>query len=186
MLQRCLDGMRAAGVDELWCLGDVTESLGGGPSREEMIACVDLVYGEFQLALLGNHDHWMLEGERLPPATLFELGEWKAQETRHGILAVHASPRNPLMEFIDTPTLARAVLRSPVVPALTLHGHTHQPVMWGMDREDEVERLPPRLGVPLQLSYRKVLLCPGAIAHQEPTWMELDLNASTACWHPVG
>ena len=49
-LEACLDSIDEAGVDEVWCLGDV---VGYGPDPD---ACAELVRERCSLCLAGNHD----------------------------------------------------------------------------------------------------------------------------------
>jgi diadenosine tetraphosphatase ApaH/serine/threonine PP2A family protein phosphatase len=132
-------------VEEVVCLGDVV-GYGGDPKR-----CLDLVRRQGWLTLVGNHDRactepeilqwfnedaamairWtvsVLEGEDL---------EWlKALPETHvkqEVLLVHASPREPIYEYVLDTGTAEANLRL-LDGRVCLHGHTHVPGIFFFER----------------------------------------------------
>ena len=132
----------AGGFDQVWCLGDI---VGYGPEPNECISRLR----EFNIiCLAGNHDL----------AVVGKLGLWEftqnAQEaifwTRHwltdsnhewlkslpetplvvdGITLVHASPRDPVWEYIVTREMAKNNLDFITTP-ICLNGHTHMPIVF--------------------------------------------------------
>jgi diadenosine tetraphosphatase ApaH/serine/threonine PP2A family protein phosphatase len=141
-------------VDEVMCLGDVV-GYGGDP-----VLCIDHVRGQRWLCLLGNHDlactsrdslgwfnddaaaaiRWTMA--QVGPERLDWLARLPARESREGALLVHASPREPLYEYILDPVLAAANLAL-LGDATCFHGHTHRPGMFSLSRERVVHEYRP-------------------------------------------
>ena len=125
-------------VDEVMCLGDLV-GYGGNPRQ-----CVEAVIEAGWPTLVGNHDRActspeILEWFNADAATVVrwtrdQLTEdqltWLAalpeQTTRNGVLLVHASPRDPIFEYIldlQTATENLELLGTRVC----FHGHSHIP-----------------------------------------------------------
>jgi len=144
------------GIEDVYCLGDV---IGYGADPE---ACIDLVMKRCQFTLQGNHD-WGLTQDRLedfnPLARdsllwtrkrlkprLFSpkrnrrwrfLAELPTRVDRHGMRFVHASPRDPIKEyilksdgFLDPEKIEDNFSR---IDGPCFNGHTHWP---GIMRQD--------------------------------------------------
>lgn len=128
----------AQDVDGAVCLGDIV-GYGGDPVR-----CLDEVRERGWPALVGNHDRactderilsWFNDdAARVIRWTRTELGEerrdWLAslpeQEEEAGVLLLHASPRDPIFEYIlDTPTAAANL--DLLGERACFHGHSHIP-----------------------------------------------------------
>ena len=136
-------------VEEVICLGDVV-GYGGDPVR-----CLDHVRGQGWLTLTGNHDRAAIDPDVLawfnPEAaeavrwTAEQLDEprarWLAalpeQSTRKGVLMVHASPRNPVFEYVLDGMTAAANLRL-LRGGVCFHGHTHVPGMFHVEQDGVV------------------------------------------------
>jgi diadenosine tetraphosphatase ApaH/serine/threonine PP2A family protein phosphatase len=143
------------GVATVYCLGDV---IGYGPEPE---ACIDLVMERCEFTLLGNHD-WGLTGELddFNPLAQDSL-HWHRRRLKPGLLAtarkrrwhflthlpqrmergdrlfVHASPRDPIKEyvlrsdgFLDPEKLDDLFSR---IQRACFVGHTHWPGLHGED-----------------------------------------------------
>jgi diadenosine tetraphosphatase ApaH/serine/threonine PP2A family protein phosphatase len=137
--------------DALWCLGDV---VGYGPAPNE---CCDLLQSRAQLVLLGNHDAAV--AGRLPLENFTQLARRALEWTRSAVLPrhvewlrshpprhlmaehdlelVHASPRDPLEEYITSPYLALENMEF-FERAACLYGHTHVPMSFRLDEKDRV------------------------------------------------
>lgn len=203
----------AAGVSELWSLGDM---VGSGP---DPVPVIRLVRSLCRVALAGNHDYGAT-GSVSPTAfgtpgspgcRSLELAaealaasgdlDWlrtrKPAARRHGVQCWHASPRNPVREYV-TPANAEACLRRQRAP-LGLVGHTHEPVAWRARRGGGVDRVDVEVDRPLAVSGGTWLLNPGAVgapfpvrggwwaaleahAHDGAWWLELDLGVRCATW----
>jgi diadenosine tetraphosphatase ApaH/serine/threonine PP2A family protein phosphatase len=154
-LKNVLADIKSKGIDKIVCLGDI---VGYGP---EPLECVDLVQEHCQWALMGNHDFGVLyeptnfnkvaedaaywtreqfdaEPDETKRAQRYAfLGSLRVRvvedlcEDQTPILAVHASPRRPINEYIfpddvtDAPDKMEAIFDR--VDRVALVGHTHVP-----------------------------------------------------------
>ena len=125
-------------VDRAICLGDV---VGYGA---EPIRCLDEVRRRGWPTLVGNHDractdpqilawfnddaatviHWT--NDQLGDERLDWLRQLPETQTEHGVLLVHASPRDPIFEYILDSAAAAANLAL-LGDRACMHGHTHIP-----------------------------------------------------------
>lgn len=121
-LKAVLEHVKGQGVTEILCLGDI---VGYGPEPNE---CVDLVIRSARLVTCGNHDvavltqafgfhkyareaiDWTREQVKPTPMSLWrQRMRWdylrnmpdKHVEQDGRIMFVHASPRDPVMEYIE-------------------------------------------------------------------------------------
>lgn len=181
--------------DYVWCLGDV---VGYGPDPNE---CVDLLKTLPHLCLAGNHD-WAALGrldvrtfnpdarkavqwtqdtltrentaylEALPVA--FVIGEYTL---------VHASPREPVWEYILEPLVAALNFPHFETP-YCLVGHTHQPVVYELVSDSgDTEAIPPLYGQPRHLNGHRQIINPGSVgqprdANPDAAYAILDLDAN--------
>lgn len=131
-------------LDELVCLGDVV-GYGADPER-----CVDEISERSHITLLGNHDvacvrpellEWFNDEaafairwtrERLGDGRLRWLEELPAETEFNGAVLVHASPRDPVFEYILDGLTARKNLEL-LGDRVGLHGHTHVPGIFRLD-----------------------------------------------------
>jgi diadenosine tetraphosphatase ApaH/serine/threonine PP2A family protein phosphatase len=138
-----------AAVDEVICLGDVV-GYGGDPLR-----CLDHVRAQGWLTLVGNHDRASTDpdvlawfnaeaaeavrwtAERLDADEARWLAELPEQASRAGVTLVHASPRNPVFEYVLDGVTAAANLRL-LQGGLCFHGHTHLPGMFHVEHDSVV------------------------------------------------
>lgn len=137
----------AADVDAGICLGDVV-GYGADPVR-----CVDEARARGWLTLVGNHDractdpqilNWFNDDaaavirwtqQQLGDDRLAWLRELPEAQQQHDVVLVHASPRDPIFEYIlDGPT-AFANLNL-LDQRACLHGHTHLPGRFSFSGED--------------------------------------------------
>ncbi len=154
-LKAVLEDIASRGIDQIVCLGDI---IGYGPDPLE---CVDLVQEKCAWALMGNHDFGVLYEPTNFNAPAEAAAFWtraqfdnepdeSARERRFSflgslrvravedltgdgleILAVHASPRRPINEYIfpddasDAPDKLEAIFDR--VDKVAMVGHTHQP-----------------------------------------------------------
>ena len=174
----------AAGVDELWSLGDM---VGTGPDPRHVVSRTRELC---RIALLGNHDYLALHDAEANPsieharAALDEEAlAWmrsRKPAARRGdaVQMWHGGPHNAVHEFVG-PRNAAACLERQRAP-LGLVGHTHVPAAF----HDGTRRVRITPGEPLDITLGKWLLNPGAVF--TPTdlacWMRLDLEAGTATW----
>lgn len=128
----------ATDIDGGVCLGDVV-GYGADPIR-----CLDEVRGRGWPTLVGNHDRactdphilgWFNDDaatvirwtqRQLGQARLGWLASLPETETRENVLLVHASPRDPIYEYILDAQTAHSNLNL-LGDRACLHGHTHVP-----------------------------------------------------------
>ncbi len=135
-LEAVLGATDAAGIEEIWCLGDVV-GYGAEPDR-----CADLVRERCSVCLVGNHDLAVLGAldiaafseaaaeavawtrENVAARTLEMLRELEPAGRREGIALFHASPRDPVWEYVLSAEQADDCLD--VQPErVALIGHSH-------------------------------------------------------------
>src|SRR5918997_3625194 len=107
-----IDAAEAEGVEELWCLGDLV-GYGGDPD-----ACVALAEAHCTVCLAGNHDLAVTEvlslddfsrgaalaaqwtREVIGDGTREFLRSLEPQGSADGVGLFHASPRDPIWEYV--------------------------------------------------------------------------------------
>ena len=180
--------------DYVWCLGDV---VGYGPDPNE---CVERLKSLPQLCLAGNHDWAALD--RLDVRTFNPDARRAVEWTRTTLTAdntrflealpvtfvigdftlVHASPREPIWEYILEPMIAALNFPHYETPYCFV-GHTHQPVIYTMLADGgNAESAAPQYNQPHQLNGRRQIINPGSIGQprdQNPAaaYGILDMNS---------
>jgi diadenosine tetraphosphatase ApaH/serine/threonine PP2A family protein phosphatase len=162
--------------DELWCLGDL---VGYGPNPNE---CIERIQDFPHVSLAGNHD-WATLGrldletfnsdartanlwtrsELTSDAREF-LSNLPAHTEKDGFFMAHASPREPVWEYILDVNSAYANFSHFDAP-ICLVGHTHIPIIFGLDEERERcdSMLPPFSDDPLKFGDRRLIINPGSV-----------------------
>jgi diadenosine tetraphosphatase ApaH/serine/threonine PP2A family protein phosphatase len=203
-LSAVLEAVDAAGVDEIWCLGD---TIGYGAQPD---ACVDLVRERCDLCLVGNHDLAVL-GEldvaafsetaaaavawtrvNVEERTLEFLRGLEPSGRREGIGAFHASPRDPVWEYVLSVEQADACMDAQT-EQIALIGHSHVPLFFarpGGEEPGETRGAPTGDGALLDLSHGAWLVNPGSVGQPRDgdpraAWLELDTTEQTARFHRV-
>jgi predicted phosphodiesterase len=150
--QAALESVLAAAAgkyDTIWCLGDL---VGYGPRPNE---CIEIVRDRAALCVMGNHD-WAVLGRpginvddfnpQARQAVLWTRDELTPTNRRYlesladlplappgteqqSILVTHASPREPVWEYILTPTVALENFGA-FDQRICLVGHTHKPAIY--------------------------------------------------------
>ena len=153
----------AGQVDAVWCLGDL---VGYGPDPNECIARLR----ELQnfICLQGNHDaaalgHLALDGfnvearnsiewlhNQLSPESTAFLQTLQSKSEVNGITLAHASPRQPMLEYLlDTYSAAENFAHFDT--DFCFVGHTHVPVIFSMkDQTVHLEVPPPNIRLHLE------------------------------------
>ena len=161
--------------DFVWCLGDV---VGYGPDPNE---CVERLKTLPQLCLAGNHDWAALN--RLDVKTFNPDARRAVEWTQDTLTAenteflehlpvtfvigdytlVHASPREPIWEYILEPSVAALNFPHFETPYCFV-GHTHQPVIYTMDEaESNAQSSAPRYNESHSLNGQRQIINPGSI-----------------------
>lgn len=185
----------AAGeYDTVWCLGDL---VGYGPRPNE---CIELMRSMADVCVMGNHD-WAVLGRpgidvddfnpQAKQAVMWTREQLKAENRAFldgladtpihpngdkDLLVTHASPREPVWEYILTPSIAFDNFAC-FEECICFFGHTHKPAIfrWRVDEsEDEAEGgamatvhyLQPSVGVEVELATsptQRLLVNPGSV-----------------------
>jgi predicted phosphodiesterase len=183
----------AAGeYDTIWCLGDV---VGYGPRPNE---CIDLMRSKAEFCVMGNHD-WAVLGRpgvnvddfnpQARQAVMWTRAQLTAENLAYldeladipihpqgepDILVTHASPREPVWEYILTPITALENFAS-FSESICFVGHTHKPAIfrWRLPQaagEDgipaTVHYLQPSVGTGVQLTtspVQRLIVNPGSV-----------------------
>ena len=199
-LEAVLDAIDADPPDELWCLGDL---VGYGPRPNE---AVEIVRTRAQLCLLGNHDLGVLgrlDLEEFSPdaatsatwtqAVLLDENrafleglEPEAKVERAELF--HASPRDPVWEYVVSEETAQAAFELTVSP-LVLVGHSHVALSISLVDGQLNGTVAPD-GTEVRLEDARRLLNPGSVGQPRDgdpraAWLALDFDAGSARFHRV-
>jgi predicted phosphodiesterase len=199
-LRAVLDAVAGERVDAIWCLGDL---VGYGPRPNE---CCAQVEGAAALCLVGNHDLGVLG--RIPLADFSDdaaaAARWSqsvlAEEARSylerlqslgsadGTELFHASPRDPVWEYILGDEAARAAFALTSAPLL-LVGHSHVALAFVLE-DGAVEGTLAPGGAEVDLSGSRWLLNPGSVGQPRDgdpraAYLVLDLDARRALFRRV-
>ncbi len=189
---------RAGSFDRIWCLGDV---VGYGPAPNE---CIERLRAFDLVCLSGNHDlavvghlplvefspdardavWWTREHLSAANSLWLETLQPSLVIRDVGITLVHASPRDPVWEYVFEPEVAAACLDA--MDSLSgLNGHTHRPIIFRKPTYGlgiSTERLP--VDTPMSLTLDRMLVNPGSVGQprdDDPraAFAVLDLDAMT-------
>jgi diadenosine tetraphosphatase ApaH/serine/threonine PP2A family protein phosphatase len=202
-LEAVLSAMDEAGIERRWCLGDV---VGYGAQPDE---CAKLVSERCELSLVGNHD-LAVTGEistEVFSASAAAAVEWtrsnceqstidylkglKPEDTEHEVGLYHASPRDPVWEYVLAVDQARECMAEQSA-RVSLIGHSHV-ALWfsdgeglpGADGGSQAEG-----GKEIDLSSDRWLINPGSVGQPRDgdpraAWLELDTEKWVATFHRV-
>ncbi len=184
--------------DEIWCLGDL---VGYGPRPNR---CCAVVAERADVCLIGNHDLAALGRLDLeifsPDAAL--TAEWTARELepepraflealepkgeREGVGLFHASPRDPVWEYVLSPGIAYAGLAA-TPQDIVLVGHSHVALAF---RLSTTTLATTAAGTEVELADDRWLLNPGSVGQPRDgdpraAWLLLDLDARRATFGRV-
>jgi len=191
-----LDAVAASDAAELWCLGDL---VGYGAEPD---ACVALASEHAAVCLAGNHD-LAVTGE-VPFEELSRGASLAARWTREVIASkhldfltglrpesqegpiglYHASPRDPIWEYVLSTLLAELCLdKQP--HRVCLIGHSHIALSFMRHEGEPASGEPRPEGTQLDISTGEWLLNPGSVGQPRDgdpraSWLLLDLDKLTA------
>jgi predicted phosphodiesterase len=200
-LEAVLEEIDREQPDAVWCLGDI---VGYGPRPDE---CCRIVEQRAAVCLAGNHDlgvrgavdldefsgdaavaaRWT-RGELGPEATAF-LDRLEPSGEADGVQLFHASPRDPIWEYILTDQAALAALEDTTAPVV-LVGHSHVPLAVTVE-DGAVDGGHAPGGTEIDLTDGRWLLNPGSVGQPRDgdaraAWLLLDLDAGRASFRRVG
>jgi len=194
-LEAVLEAIAATDATEMWCLGDIV-GYGADPD-----ACVELVREHAAVCLAGNHDlavtgeipldefsrgaslaaQWTKEV--MEPSNIAFLGELRTSSLQEQIGLYHASPRDPVWEYVLSALLAELCLDAQRHRVCAV-GHSHVALSFSRHEGSLATGEPRRGGVELDLSDGEWLLNPGSVGQPRDgdpraAWLLLDLDAWT-------
>jgi predicted phosphodiesterase len=196
-----LDAVAASDASELWCLGDL---VGYGAEPD---ACVELARQHAAVCLGGNHDmavtgeiplddfsrgarvaaQWTREV--IAPENMDFLRTLSPQGEEHAVGLFHASPRDPVWEYVLSSLLAELCLNEQR-QRICLIGHSHVALSFERPEGELATGEPRRQGSQLDVSQGEWLLNPGSVGQPRDgdpraSWLLLDLDAMSASYHRV-
>ena len=200
-LEAVLEAVEAERPDELWCLGDL---VGYGPRPNP---CCAAVQERAALCLAGNHDLGVLgrldleefapdavasaEWTRgvLRPEARSYLESLSPTAGREGVELFHASPRDPVWDYVLSLEAVEASFELTRAP-LILVGHSHVPLAVALAGGQLAGGLAPD-GTEAELAPdARLLLNPGSVGQPRDgdpraAWLLLDFEARRASFRRV-
>ncbi len=189
---------RSLGVDEVWCLGDLV-GYGADPD-----ACVGLAETHCAVCLAGNHDLAVVGALSLddfsPGAAV--AARWTqdviGRETRdflsalapagsaEGVGLYHASPRDPVWEYVLSP-LAAELCFDATEYRVSFIGHSHVALSFERMEGEAATGTTRRAQTRLDVSSGRWLINPGSSGQPRDgdpraAWLLLDTGTWTAEW----
>ncbi len=204
-LQAVLESIEAVGPEEIWCLGDV---VGYGAQPDE---CTALVRERCAVSLNGNHDLAVIgtidaatfsdtaraavdwTRANAAPETLEYLTGLAPEGERQGLGLFHASPRDPIWEYVLSIDQAEAGLDAQS-ERIALIGHSHVSLFFtrppSTGRRSFATGAQTTDGDLVELSEGEWLLNPGSVGQPRDgdpraAWLELDTTEWTGRYHRV-
>ena len=201
-LDAALAAIDKAEVEEIWCLGDVV-GYGAHPD-----GCAELVAERCEICLVGNHDlaaleeldvssfsaaaaeavEWTKENAKIE--TLDYLRDLQPEGEREGISLFHASPRDPIWEYVLSIEQAEENLDRQPRP-VSLIGHSHVALYFTRpEGGGRVQGAQAGDGARIELEDDSWLVNPGSVGQPRDgdpraAWLELDTEDGLARYHRV-
>jgi predicted phosphodiesterase len=196
-----LDAIEGSDCQELWCLGDLV-GYGADPD-----ACVALARKHAAICLAGNHDLGVrgtlpLEQfsrgaalaatwtqETITPETQAYLDGLEPSNLEEAVGLYHASPRDPIWEYVLSPLQAELCLD--VQPQrISLIGHSHVALSFSRVPGEAATGETRGPDTELDLSDGEWLINPGSVGQPRDgdpraAWLELDLDTWAAVYRRV-
>lgn len=193
-----LDEIEQSKCEEMWCLGDL---VGYGAEPDE---CVELARRHAAICLAGNHDlvvrgeldleqfsrgaalaaRWTRE--RVTAQTLAYLGQLSPQMLDERVGLYHASPRDPVWEYVLSALQADLCLDAQR-HRVCLIGHSHVALSFSRSPGEPATGQTRTDGEELDLKEGEWLINPGSVGQPRDgdpraAWLELDLRKWTALY----
>jgi predicted phosphodiesterase len=187
-----------AGAEELWCLGDLV-GYGGDPD-----ASVDLARRHCTVCLAGNHDLAVVDvlsleefsrgaalaarwtREVITDETREFLLSLKPEGTAGGIGLYHASPRDPIWEYVLSGLTAELCF-DVTDHRVSLIGHSHVALSFDRQEGSPASGTTRKEGTELDIATGQWLINPGSTGQPRDgdpraAWLMLDTGAWTATY----
>jgi predicted phosphodiesterase len=193
-----LDAIESSDCKELWCLGDL---VGYGAEPD---ACVELARRHAAICLAGNHDlgvrgtlpledfsrgaalaaQWTQE--TITPETLEYLSSLEPQLLDEEVGLYHASPRDPVWEYVLS-TLQAELCLDVQRHRVCLIGHSHVALSFCRPPGAPATGQTRGIDEELDLSEGEWLINPGSVGQPRDgdpraAWLELDLDTWSAVY----
>jgi predicted phosphodiesterase len=193
-----LDAVEASDCEEMWCLGDL---VGYGAEPD---ACVELARRHAAICLAGNHDlgvrgtlpleefsrgaalaaRWTQEV--ILPETLEFLRRLEPLNLDEEVGLYHASPRDPVWEYVLSPLQAELCLDIQG-HRICLIGHSHVALSFSRAAGAAATGQTRADGEELNLSSAEWLINPGSVGQPRDgdpraAWLELDIDRAYALY----
>jgi len=193
--------IRETGVDEIWCLGDL---IGYGAQPDE---CVALAKEECDVCLIGNHDLVVLDKldiadfsmnaalaakwtqDHIQKETFDFLNTLEPCDTSRAVGLYHASPRDPIWEYVLSALLADQCMDE-MGQRIGVVGHSHVALyFWRTDETVASGDTAPG-GTRYDMSKGRWIVNPGSVGQPRDgdpraAWMFFDAESATATWNRV-
>ena len=196
-----LDAIEASPCEEMWCLGDLV-GYGADPD-----ACVELARRHAAVCLAGNHDlgvrgalpleefskgaalaaRWTQE--TISSQTRAYLDKLEPQKLDEAVGLYHASPRDPVWEYVLSPLQAELCL-DVQTHRVCLIGHSHVALSFSRSPGESASGQTREADEELEVGGGEWLMNPGSVGQPRDgdpraAWLELDTEAWTATYHRV-
>jgi predicted phosphodiesterase len=207
-LEAVLEQIDEARPDQIWCLGDV---VGYGAQPNE---CARLVRDRCGVCLVGNHDLAALEQldistfspaaaaavrwtrERISAESAEYLGGLEPAQEGLEVALYHASPRDPIWEYVLWPDQAAECIRTQA-RRVSLVGHSHVALFFALAEDGDLGRsgdargAQAGAGTSLEVGRGRWLINPGSVGQPRDgdaraAGLELDTGKWKAVFHRVG
>jgi predicted phosphodiesterase len=188
----------AADAEELWCLGDLV-GYGGDPDD-----CVRLAADHCTICLAGNHDLAVIDvlslsdfsrgaalaaqwtKETIRPETRDYLASLEPQGAVGSVGLYHASPRDPVWEYVLS-TLTAELCLDATTYRVSLIGHSHVALAFNRPDGEPATGATRRASEVADLNAGEWLVNPGSTGQPRDgdpraSWLMLDTDAWTATW----
>jgi predicted phosphodiesterase len=196
-----LEDIENEGVDATWCLGDL---VGYGAQPDE---CVALARETCDLCLIGNHDLVVIgkldiaefsmnaavaatwTQDNIARESLEYLKTLSPADETHPIGLYHASPRDPVWEYVLS-TLQASACMDTMGPRVGAVGHSHVALYFSRGQNGSASGEQAPAGTTVDLSAGDWILNPGGVGQPRDgdpraAWLLLDLENWTAGWRRV-
>ena len=191
-----IDAAERDGAEELWCLGDLV-GYGGDPD-----ASVELARRHCSVCLAGNHDLAVVDvlsleefsrgaalaatwtRDVIQPETREFLLALKPEGTAQGVGLFHASPRDPIWEYVLSGLTAELCFDVTDF-RVSLIGHSHVALSFDRQEGTPASGTTRKEGTELDISKGQWLINPGSTGQPRDgdpraAWLLLDTDAWTA------
>jgi diadenosine tetraphosphatase ApaH/serine/threonine PP2A family protein phosphatase len=196
-----LEDIDKVGVDARWCLGDL---VGYGAQPDQ---CVALAREACDFCLIGNHDlvvigkldiaefsmnaaiaaNWTQE--HIAEESVEYLKTLSSADESHGVGLYHASPRDPVWEYVLS-TLQASACMDTMGPRVGAVGHSHVALHFSRNDNGSAAGEQAPAGTTVDLSRGDWIVNPGGVGQPRDgdpraAWLLLDTESWTATWHRV-